>query len=518
MGENLDDLVKQTTRGSLILLLGQVSSTLVLAVGMLLVANLLGAQSFGKFNMAQSIVNMASLIIGLGIQPSMVKYISQYRFEGKHDRIRVLIETGLLISLISSVFATLIVYSLSGFIANQVYNQPEQTVFIRYLSFGVIGSSMMTFATGVTVGYERMKLRSILNIVYSFLKSVSSPVLIYLGLGVLGAIYGHFAPILLSGFLGLGFVFLLRRNEDPSADGFTHMDAMKLILVYGFPIYLTTLFNGIIPQLFTTILGTSVSDTVVGNYAAALNFSVLLSFVTLPIRTTIFPLFSKLENNVSDLGFLYRNAVKYSTLFAYPILVMIMAMAVPIITALFGVKYPLAPHFLRYYMLTSVIIGIGSVCNATLLNSQKKASYNLKSTIIRFIIATPLSFLVIPRYGVQGLLTIMFIGNFVNSLYNLIIIRRLFNFDIDWRFLVKNLAISGTIYPVVYWLTEFLHINVWVELVLGGTISVAMYLTGLILTKALTMKDYQFLRRMSRSFGPLSPMFIKFFDILMRFA
>ncbi len=518
MGDNLDDLVRQTTRGSLILLLGQVSSTLVLAVGMLLVANLLGAQSFGKFNMAQSIVSMASLVIGLGLQPSMIKYISQYRFEGKHGRIRVLIETGLLISLISSGFATILVYSLSGVIANQVYNQPEQAIYIRYLSLGIIGTSMMTYAMGVTVGYERMKLRSILNIVYSFLKSVSSPVLIYLGLGVLGAIYGHFAPVLLSGLLGLGFVLLLRRNEAPSADDFTHVDALRMILVFGFPIYLTTLLNGIVPQLFITILGTSVSDVVVGNYAAALNFSVLLSFVTLPIGTTIFPLFSKLENNMDDLGFLYRNAVKYSTLFAYPILVMIMAMSNPIITALFGTKYPLAAHFLRYYMLISVIIGIGSVCNATLLNSQKKASYNLKSTIIRFIVAVPLSFLVIPRYGVQGLLAIMFIGNFVNSMYNLLIIRRLFKFDIDWRFLVKNLAISGIIYPVVYWLTEFLHVNVWVELVIGGTVSVTMYLTGLIITKALTMKDYQFLRRMSRSFGPLSPLFLKFFDILMRFA
>ncbi len=263
MGDNLEDLVRQTTRGSLILLLGQVSSTLVLAVGMLLVANLLGAQSFGKFNMAQSIVSMASLVIGLGLRPSMIKYISQYRFEGKHGRIRVLIETGLLISLISSGLATLIVYSLSGFIANQIYSQPEQAIYIRYLSLGIIGSSLMAFAMGVTVGYERMKLRSILNIVYSFLKSVSSPVLIYLGLGVLGAIYGHFAPVLLSGLLGLGFVLLLRRNEAPSADDFTHMDALRMILAFGFPIYLTTLLNGIVPQLFITILGTSVSDVVV---------------------------------------------------------------------------------------------------------------------------------------------------------------------------------------------------------------------------------------------------------------
>jgi len=86
MGDNLDDLVRQTTRGSLILLLGQVSSTLVLTVGMLLVANLLGAQSFGKFNMAQSIVSIASLVIGLGLRPSMIKYISQYRFERARSR------------------------------------------------------------------------------------------------------------------------------------------------------------------------------------------------------------------------------------------------------------------------------------------------------------------------------------------------------------------------------------------------------------------------------------------------
>ena len=135
MDHDIEDLVKTTTRGSLILLVGQVSSTVILAGGMLLVARFLGPINFGSFNIAQSIVHIAVLLMNLGVQPAMVKYLAQFRHEGRNNYLRVFIEAGIIINSLFSILFTILVYFSSGFIANEIFHDPTQELYIKYLSF-----------------------------------------------------------------------------------------------------------------------------------------------------------------------------------------------------------------------------------------------------------------------------------------------------------------------------------------------------------------------------------------------
>ena len=182
--QNFGDLLKNSARGSLILLVGQVTSTIILAVGILFVARVLGSSEFGLFNIALAPVTIATLFQNLGIQQALVKFLAQYRHEEEQGYQRVLIETGTLISLTSGVLITLILYLSAPFLANSVYHEPQLLPLIRWLSVSVLAQSVLTVAHGVTIGYERMGLRSITQIVYSFIKSIVSPLLVVLGFGV----------------------------------------------------------------------------------------------------------------------------------------------------------------------------------------------------------------------------------------------------------------------------------------------------------------------------------------------
>jgi len=518
MDKNIEDLVKTTTRGSLILLLGQISSTLILAAGMLLVARFLGPVKFGSFNKAQSVVHIGVLLMNLGVQPAMVKYLAQFRYEEKDGYLRVFIESGILIITSVSILMTLIVYFSSGYIANEIFNEPEQEIYIKYLSIGILCTAFSNIAQGITVGYERMELRSSISVIYSFVKSLVSPVLVYIGLGTLGAILGHISPLLLSGAIGFLFIVMIYRNQKPVERSISHLDAVKMILTYGFPLYLSSLLGGILPQLYTTLLGVWETNEKIGNYSVALNFSVLLSFVTLPISTTIFPLFSKLEKNQNELEFLYKNAVKYSTLLGYPIIFTIVALADQIIAVLFRANYLYAAHYLRIYMLTFLLIGLGSVANGSLLNGQNRNDVNLKSTAAKFIVALPLSYFSIQKYGVVGLLYTYFVTGFVNASINLMYIRRVFGFKINLRFFMKMLVISFVSCFAVYKVFTFVSVNPWVELFAGGLLSVLIYLIGVVLFRALSKQDYNYLSRLSDSFGPFAPMVRLVIDYLSRFS
>ena len=514
---DINDLVKTTTRGSLILLLGQVSSTLVLALGMLLVARFLGPSDYGSFNKAQSVVQIVFLLMNLGISSAMTRYIAQFRHENKQDYIQVYIETGILLSLTVSTALTILLYLSSGYIANKLYQDPSQEILIKYLSISIIGQAFLALSTGIIIGYERMELKSLTQLLYSLTKSVISPILVYIGFGTLGAIIGHSAPIILSGTLGTLFIYLLYRKTRTNTRPITHTEAAKQILTYGFPLYLSVILTGVLPHLYTTLLGVYTTNTQIGNYSVAINFTVLLSFVTLPIGTTIFPLFSKFTTKNPELEFLYRNAVKYSTLFAYPIIWTIIALADPIIQALYSTQYTQASHYLRLYLLSFNLIGLGSICNPPLLNSQNRTDLTFKSTLTRFLAAVPLSLVAIRNYGVHGLILTYFTSMAINTIIDYYNINRIYHYTINTGFLTKILATSLITATITYTITNTLTLNPWIELIIGGTTSLTLYITGFIATKALTKQDLNYIKQISTSFGPLQPTINKIINLLLRF-
>ena len=518
MDKKIGDMVKTSTRGGLILFVGQILSTFILAFGMTFVARLLGSENYGQFNAAQSVVQLGAIVITLGIQPALVKYTAQFRHENKLGHLKVIIETGILISLVSSITMCLLLNVLSGFLANDFYNSPEQEQFIRYLSLGLIGQSLTHIAMGITSGHERMEFRASINFVYSIIKSISSPVLVFIGFGTLGAVLGHALPQTIAGLYGVVLIVLLYRQL-PSTDApFSHLEAAKLLLGYGWPIYLSSILGASLPHMYTTLVSKWAGDVLTGNYSAALNFGVLMSFVTIPIGTSIFPLFSKLDNTTNDLGFLYKNSVKYATLFGYPIACSIMALADQFTLIVLDDEWPFAAYFLRLYMLTFVFIGMGSICNVPLLNSQQKTSAVFRTTATRFIVAVPLSLFMIYRYHVTGLITTVFLMVGLNTILNYVAIKKFFGFTLDYKFLVKMLGLSAVSYFAGYSFVTYLVLDPWVELISGGILIVLIYLIGFILLRIFSKQDLNYLKKLAAGFGPLKPIINILVNFMMRFV
>jgi len=55
-------------------------------------------------------------------------------------------------------------------------------------------------------------------------------------------------------------------------------------------------------------------------------------------------------------------------------------------------------------------------------------------------------------------------------------------------------------------------------LISGGIISLTIYLVGLIGLKALTKQDFEYLLKLSDSFGPVSPVIRWLVNVLIRFS
>ena len=517
LNRDLSRVVKQSARGSLVLVVGQVISTVVSALGMIYVSKVLGSTSFGIVAIAQVPIGFAYILMNLGTDQALIKYIAQYRYEDRTENIRLLMESGLFISLVVGLFYTLLLWFSSGYLASSVFHQPELETLIKMFSLGVVAQSVIAAAWAIILGYERMTLKSIDIIVYSTLKSIVGPILVYLGYGPVGAVIGETGPLIFSCALSLVFIYFIWRSEGHSKATMSHLEVIKMLLTYGFPLFLANIVTGPRPQINSYLLSVYVTADLIGNYSVAMRFSALVGLVVTPISQVILPLFSKLESNLEDLKLVYQASVKYTSLLVFPIVAAIMATSPQIIQILYDQDYAQAPLYMRLYLSAYFFIGIGLLSNQRLLNSRSLTRITFNSTFLQTVMTLPITFLLVQRYGVVGMLVSELVGPRIGMIYGIWEIRRNFGFTFDLRASLMLFLSSFSAFIVATFILDALALNPWVELGIGCASTLLAYIVGIILLKALTLGDLRDISSLSDAFGPLSGAFRMFLGFLERF-
>ena len=510
--------MKQSAKGSLILVIGQLISTVISALGMIYISRVLGSTSFGIVSIAQVPIGFAYILMNLGTDQALIKYIAQYKYEDKTENIRLLIESGLFISLIVGLFYTLLLWLSAGYLASSVFKQPELETLIKILSLGVIGQSIITTAWAIILGYERMTLKSLNIIVYSLLKSLIGPILVYLGYGPVGAVVGESGPLVFSSLLGLVFIYFIWKSEHHSKASLNHFEGVKMLLDYGFPLFLANIVTGPRSQINSYLLSIYVAADLIGNYGVATRFSALIGLVATPLSQVILPLFSKLESNIEDLKFVYQSSVKYTSLIIFPVIAVIMANSNQIIQVLYDADYQQAPLYMNLYLAAYFFVGIGSISNLRLLNSRKLTKDTFNVMLLQTVVTLPLTYLLVLRWGVVGMLVSELIGPRFGMLYGIYVIKKKFGFTLDFGSSLKLFVSAFAAYLVSSTLFSMLDLNLWLELVLGSILVVVIYIGGIVVLRVLVKKDIEDIHSVSDAFGPLARVFRVMLSLVGRFV
>ena len=514
--EHFSTMIQDTAKGSAILIIGQMASTAISAIGAIIVARLLGSTSFGLIAIATIPVNIALMSLNNGIRPAIINYIVENRVKGNDEKIISTVLAGFIINLSIGLAATFVLYFLSGILSNQVFNNPELTQLIQIQSLMVIATAINSTATGVLIGLERMAQNSYVTILYSLLKTILGPTLIFLGFGVIGASYGTSIPYLLAGLFAVFLVYINLGKIGKTV--FPTINDFKNLISYASPLFVSSLISGSMNQVLNFLLPFYVTASLIGNYSAAISFTVLISFFLTPISTATFPLLSKLKPEDSVFEMVYQSIIKYETLVAYPVSAAVIALSSRMVEILYGGDYAYTSLYVQVLMLGYLFIGFGTTVTGTLLNSQKQNKIILRWTLIYLAIGIPLGFLLIPRYGILGFQATTIIAPKVGYLYAQWWVRKNMHIKLDIENTLKILVstiIGYTACQTVLWLV---NLNPWLELILGGTALVTTYLISIMLTGALSTKNIKDIKSITDRYKPSRWILEPIFTQLLRIA
>ena len=505
--ETLSEAISQSARGSLTLIIGQGISTFIMAVGSIVVARFLGSTSFGLLTVAQIPISMALLVINGNVSRGVMKYVAQYNFEKKVDQVDSVAFSGLFVNLLIAFFLTQVILLYSRFLSVEVFSLPEIEVLIKVLSFQLIAQAMFDVFDATYIGLNRNDFSSVLSIIKSLFKSFLPPLLVFLGYGVFGAALGEVLTIGLSSLFAY-FIFLyLRKRGFPEiySDLLRHA---KLLLVYSYPLLLSSILGGGLVQVFKFILPIYADAQDIGNFAAAQNFTILITFLTIPITKSLFPLFSKIERDQKDsLKEIFQNSVKYMAFLVFPITTFLISFSSQIVLVLYGPDYQTAPFYLEIFMFNFFFIGLGAMTVGSFLGGQGHTRVTLNMTLLYTALGLPLGFFLISRYGVTGFILSQIIFPKIGLLYGLFWIYQKYEFTVKLDEFAKLASLSLIPYIILKYLFKLIDLNPWVEILFGGLSIMFIFYSSLPVLRLIDRNDVRYLEDNVRLFGPFSFVF-----------
>jgi O-antigen/teichoic acid export membrane protein len=542
------EMGKSSATGSFHLLLGVVGSTVIMALGTILLGMLLPVEGVGLYGMALIPANIINYFRDWGVNSALTKQIASLRGTGRDDEIHDVIYSGVIFEIITGVALSLLCFALAWPLAYIISppNASDLSLYIMVMSLSVFAGALSAAAGGIFVGFERMKLNSFTQVLQSIVKTSLGPLLILLGFGVLGAVTAAMVSLVVGGVVAILIVYYALYNPlRKSKVGKTNLKAtLKPMLAYGLPLTVSSIVIGVLPQVIATIMAIysglgdvaagNPSGWMMGNYFTALNFSVLLTFVSFPVATALFPVFSKMnpEREPELVKTVFASSVKYTAVLLVPATFMLITLATPLVNTLFpsdGImqtlfvvsaapKFPYAPLFLALSTIVNLFVLVGNISLGTFQTGIGKTGQIMKQSVLSLAVGLPLAYFLVwffysfggadplasSVWAVIGGILGALIANLPGMIWGLVWAWK--NYHVKANFVISARILASSIFASIaaYALINLLSLPWWITLVAGFVVFLVVYLAAAPLLGAVNRSDIDNFRAMFTGLGLVS--------------
>jgi O-antigen/teichoic acid export membrane protein len=526
---------KSSTAGSFFLLIGVVGSSVILALSTLLLQGpgMLSAAEVGLYGTVLVPSTIIAFFRDLGVNSAITQKIASLRALNRHDEISDVMLSGVLFQLLSGALFSVICFAISQPLAN-ILEIPEASSLIALMSLSIFANALISSATAIFVGFERMKLNSFAQILCAILKTLIGPVLVFLGFSVFGAVLAAVIAVVIGGIISIALVYFalfrpLRKSKDRK---YTIIPTFISLLKYGLPMTLSPIVVGVLPQIFVFFMVQNASLSMMGNYYNSVYFSILVTFISFPISNVLFPAFSKLnpEKEPELVKTVFSSSVKYTAILLIPITMLIISLSTPLVHTLFPPddigrlqalfitkapsKFPYSPLFLAISSITNLFVLFGHVSLGAFQTGIGKTQQIMKQSLLSLIISLPFAYTIINYFGnlgsdmemfviIGGILSVM-ISTIPGLIWGLIWSWKNYHVKADFKNSAKIFTASLIASITAYTFSTFINTSYPIILLTGTLLFLFTYIITAPLIGAVNHADIDNLKQMSSGLGIIS--------------
>jgi O-antigen/teichoic acid export membrane protein len=467
----------------------------------IILANLLGAEEYGLYNLGLMAATVAGGLALLGLKQALVRYVALYDNRKDQAGLWGTLQVTLGLSIFVSLLIGVCLYIYAEPLSVKVFDEPKLIPLLRFVSIFIPFLALNDIIAAATRGFKNMKYTTITqDIVQPLMRLILTVGLAFVGLNaILGlGIYGFtvvFTAIQLLYYLNKQFS--LRRPINSARREY------KEIINFSYPIYLADLISTFGGNIRTVLLGAFSTIAKVGIFAIATQLNQVGNVFHLAIVTVSMPIVSELYDNQDreQLSRFYQTMTKWTFTLNLPFFLIIVFFSESLLS-IFGKSFVDGAAALSVLAWANLINTGTGICGV-LLDMSGRTSIKLVNSIVAFSSNIILNILLIPRWGLMGAATAALASTVITN------VLRLLQVYIIFRLLPYNMSfikpiLAGLLAVGVIWIlpTSFpSEINLIYTIISIG-ILIIVYGAGVFLL-GLSDEDHALLTRLQRKAGPM---------------
>lgn len=453
---------KTPTAGKFVIDVGWVfiSSIFTFAIGFILrviLGNYFGPEGLGLYTMVLVVQLFASIIGGIGLNAAIVKFVAEHK--ENMEKLRSLISFGLMNLLFIGIGISLIIYFLSGAIAD-LFEMSMLGRLLRIFAFIFPFLLIHDFCLGVQNGLRNMRSYAFVIFFQKSLMIFLTIYLIILGYEVEGAVIALVISIILTTLLQMYSIrpFLHFTFQDY----FLHS---KTLFIFGSQLFLAGMVFMINSRTDMIMIGYFLTEKDLGIYAIAIMFVSTFYMIPNAVHRITYPAFSEFYSKkaIRSIEKMINKCIKFIFIILSILGIILILFGNMIISILFPSEIAFSDAALPLIILVIGAIIYGSISSiGGIFSSIGRPDISLKVLIIITIINLSLNAIFIPLFGLAGAAFATTISFVTYGILVITIVYKMLNITIESHVYTRSLPIIALAIITSFVISEktyFLLIN-----------------------------------------------------------
>lgn len=512
--EEINKNLKLIAKSGFFVLFAVFFSKILVYAYRVVIARYYGSEIYGLFSLAIMISGIVIAIALFGLIEGILRFVPIYRGLKQEENIDYLLRFVNKVVLISSLFAGISLFFLSGIIAERIFNNANLAIFLRVFSLLIPVSVFSDVYIATVRAYEKIGWHSFLSYVFhNMIKILMLGLFVYLGIRGENAIaysylIGILGSLILAYFVVKNVVPKIAQEEKGKLNFEDRKNIRKELFSYSLPLLFSSIISLIFHWIDSFSLGFLKGAIEVGWYNAAIPIAALLSIAPELFIKLFFPIMNReySKKNIKVIEELSKQVSKWIFIINLPLLIILILFPGAAINLLFGKEYLVAETALRLLALGGLISSMFSIIPYRLISMTGRSKTLLVNIAIFGAINVILNFLLIPMEkiwfienstGLNGAAMATLISVSLSSLILTLQSRKYLSIVPLRRKMILIFASGAVAAFVTFYIRKFVEINIY-SLIILSAFFVLSYIAIIFLTGGLDRNDISVIRSIKK--------------------
>ncbi len=416
---NTKELLSKSSQAFTLQVIGKFAAYLFTVV----ITRNLGASVWGSFTIAYALLRMIGMVGSLGINTSIIRFLSEYRIKNDRYKIKSVISKIILLQSVIGVILAGSIYIFSSFIAGTIFNNPSLASGIRIISFAVPLFILIQSMAGALRGMSLIKEQAFVRETAIFLfAAIASFTYLTISRKEISPLFPHYLYAISTAITLIIALIIWFNKTKISITNFTEKNTnIKYILKASLPMLLSSSMLFLMAWIDTLMLGVMDSESNVGIYNITIKVSQIMFIPFTAISALAAPKIGEyyVKKDFLALKKFVRSVTNMTFFTGLPIFLLIMIFP-NFILSFFGEGFSNG-KFALYVLSIGVLFSISAGTVAIFLNMTNKQLIFQRIVVFATLINIVLNLVLIPRYSILGAAIAnsfsLFLWNFISIYY-----------------------------------------------------------------------------------------------------